>query len=293
MIPLAQNKGQSSFILYVFFPLCWIPRHSPKVVKAASQVLNSMWQYRDLRSLYKKVKSACCVLWLYQHCVTDWKLCNDNITVRHLDYFDGLICHLFFSFHLASLCPFLRPLFSSSGWLFSVPFCQLFLHDRERQTATLFFLSYSVHFSCTDLPQQSIRWVHPPPPFFCLPFCPPSLFPSVKSSQTNAISIQLKPVLTFTLRRLPTNYSAVKWNPCTVPPKKVSALALLKLVFDYYEIKIQYFCTHIYFIKNMLNNNVFPWAYSWLDCLRAWKLNVFSTTCVVHEPNVSCPSWDF
>lgn len=30
-------------------------RHSPKVVKAASQVLSSMWQYRDLRSLYKKV----------------------------------------------------------------------------------------------------------------------------------------------------------------------------------------------------------------------------------------------
>uniref|UniRef100_A0A670Z5M2 Catenin delta 2 n=1 Tax=Pseudonaja textilis TaxID=8673 RepID=A0A670Z5M2_PSETE len=29
-------------------------KHSPKVVKAASQVLNSMWQYRDLRSLYKK-----------------------------------------------------------------------------------------------------------------------------------------------------------------------------------------------------------------------------------------------
>ncbi|XP_073093922.1 catenin delta-2 isoform X6 [Manis javanica] len=31
-------------------------KHSPKVVKAASQVLNSMWQYRDLRSLYKKLK---------------------------------------------------------------------------------------------------------------------------------------------------------------------------------------------------------------------------------------------
>ncbi|XP_015680658.1 catenin delta-2 [Protobothrops mucrosquamatus] len=31
-----------------------IIKHSPKVVKAASQVLNSMWQYRDLRSLYKK-----------------------------------------------------------------------------------------------------------------------------------------------------------------------------------------------------------------------------------------------
>ncbi|KAM9105820.1 catenin delta-2 isoform 3-T3 [Megaptera novaeangliae] len=29
-------------------------KHSPKVIKAASQVLNSMWQYRDLRSLYKK-----------------------------------------------------------------------------------------------------------------------------------------------------------------------------------------------------------------------------------------------
>ncbi|KAJ7397279.1 hypothetical protein BTVI_137030 [Pitangus sulphuratus] len=32
-------------------------KHSPKVVKAASQVLNSMWQYRDLRSLYKKQTS--------------------------------------------------------------------------------------------------------------------------------------------------------------------------------------------------------------------------------------------
>uniref|UniRef100_A0AAZ3NP14 Catenin delta-2-like n=1 Tax=Oncorhynchus tshawytscha TaxID=74940 RepID=A0AAZ3NP14_ONCTS len=29
-------------------------KHSPKVVKAASQVLSSLWQYRDLRSLYKK-----------------------------------------------------------------------------------------------------------------------------------------------------------------------------------------------------------------------------------------------
>ncbi|ELK09257.1 Catenin delta-2 [Pteropus alecto] len=33
-------------------------KHSPKVVKAASQVLNSMWQYRDLRSLYKKGSKA-------------------------------------------------------------------------------------------------------------------------------------------------------------------------------------------------------------------------------------------
>lgn len=33
-------------------------RHSAKVVKAASQVLSSMWQYRDLRSLYKKVSCS-------------------------------------------------------------------------------------------------------------------------------------------------------------------------------------------------------------------------------------------
>ncbi|XP_027876577.1 catenin delta-2b isoform X3 [Xiphophorus couchianus] len=42
LIGIARTKGDK------------IPRHSPKVVKAASQVLNSMWQYRDLRSLYKK-----------------------------------------------------------------------------------------------------------------------------------------------------------------------------------------------------------------------------------------------
>lgn len=59
-LPSEKNaKRQSSFIRPVLC-LCWIPRHSPKVVKAASQVLSSMWQYRDLRSLYKKVKS----LWL-------------------------------------------------------------------------------------------------------------------------------------------------------------------------------------------------------------------------------------
>lgn len=42
-----------SFMSCLFFT-----RHSPKVVKAASQVLNSMWQYRDLRGLYKKVRFA-------------------------------------------------------------------------------------------------------------------------------------------------------------------------------------------------------------------------------------------
>ena len=32
------------------------PRYSMKVVKAASQVLNTLWQYRELRSLYKQVR---------------------------------------------------------------------------------------------------------------------------------------------------------------------------------------------------------------------------------------------
>ncbi|KAM6948497.1 catenin delta-2b [Aplochiton taeniatus] len=39
LISIARSKGD---------------KHSPKVVKAASQVLNTMWLYRDLRSLYKK-----------------------------------------------------------------------------------------------------------------------------------------------------------------------------------------------------------------------------------------------
>lgn len=30
-------------------------RYSIKVVKAAAQVLNTLWQYRDLRTIYKKV----------------------------------------------------------------------------------------------------------------------------------------------------------------------------------------------------------------------------------------------
>lgn len=47
----------------VFLRIAFLPenRHSPKVVKAASQVLNSMWQYRDLRNLYKKVCYTCII----------------------------------------------------------------------------------------------------------------------------------------------------------------------------------------------------------------------------------------
>ena len=30
-------------------------RFSIKVVKASAQVLNTLWQYRDLRTIYKKV----------------------------------------------------------------------------------------------------------------------------------------------------------------------------------------------------------------------------------------------
>lgn len=33
-------------------------RYSVKVVKAATQVLNMLWQYRDLRAIYKKVSSS-------------------------------------------------------------------------------------------------------------------------------------------------------------------------------------------------------------------------------------------
>ncbi|XP_041670652.1 catenin delta-2 [Cheilinus undulatus] len=43
LIGIARSKGE---------------KHSAKVVKAASQVLSSMWQYRDLRSLYKKVSTS-------------------------------------------------------------------------------------------------------------------------------------------------------------------------------------------------------------------------------------------
>ena len=37
---------------------CSCPRYSVKVVKAAGQVLNTLWQYRDLRSLYRQVSMA-------------------------------------------------------------------------------------------------------------------------------------------------------------------------------------------------------------------------------------------
>lgn len=120
------------YMCFVFL-LCWIPRHSPKVVKAASQVLNSMWQYRDLRSLYKKVEPAQPnVLWLFKHwhCQSCWLFSNMLSSSLH------------------------------SGWLLPVPFCWLFFHDRARQTATLLLLSHSIHLSRTNLAQQSIRWVH-------------------------------------------------------------------------------------------------------------------------------------
>lgn len=45
--------------------LIYLFRHSAKVVKAASQVLSSMWQYRDLRSLYKKVRKIHFLLYLF------------------------------------------------------------------------------------------------------------------------------------------------------------------------------------------------------------------------------------
>lgn len=38
-----------------FTCVCWCHRYSMKVVKAAAQVLNTLWQYRELRTLYKQV----------------------------------------------------------------------------------------------------------------------------------------------------------------------------------------------------------------------------------------------
>lgn len=42
-------------IIHIFIKPPSLPRSSLKVVKAAAQVLNTLWQYRDLRSIYKKV----------------------------------------------------------------------------------------------------------------------------------------------------------------------------------------------------------------------------------------------
>lgn len=36
---------------------CLFSRYSMKVVKATAQVLNTLWQYRDLRTIYKKVSA--------------------------------------------------------------------------------------------------------------------------------------------------------------------------------------------------------------------------------------------
>lgn len=113
-LPKAQDKAKDGRALYCmcFFCLRWIPRHSPKVVKAASQVLNSMWQYRDLRSLYKKVKSArprC----LYKHkkCLSRWCFSKyywqtANWIIRH----DTIVRHaLFLTRSFLSLSSLLSP----------------------------------------------------------------------------------------------------------------------------------------------------------------------------------------
>lgn len=42
--------------------LDYFSRYSMKVVKAAAQVLNTLWQYRDLRTIYKKVMTLSLVL---------------------------------------------------------------------------------------------------------------------------------------------------------------------------------------------------------------------------------------
>lgn len=62
MFPLETQRGYfpPSIISNVHLEACFhflpVHRYSVKVVKAAAQVLNTLWQYRDLRTIYKKVK---------------------------------------------------------------------------------------------------------------------------------------------------------------------------------------------------------------------------------------------
>lgn len=62
MFPLETQRGYSPppIISNVHLEACFhflpVPRYSVKVVKAAAQVLNTLWQYRDLRTIYKKVR---------------------------------------------------------------------------------------------------------------------------------------------------------------------------------------------------------------------------------------------
>lgn len=62
MFPLETQRGYfpppiiSNVHLEACFHFLPVHRYSVKVVKAAAQVLNTLWQYRDLRTIYKKVK---------------------------------------------------------------------------------------------------------------------------------------------------------------------------------------------------------------------------------------------
>ncbi len=42
-------------------------RYSLKVVKATAQVLNTLWQYRDLRTIYKKVRTLTLMTTSHEH----------------------------------------------------------------------------------------------------------------------------------------------------------------------------------------------------------------------------------
>lgn len=42
-------------------------RYSMKVVKAAAQVLSTLWQYRDLRTIYKKARTLMTVAMTHDH----------------------------------------------------------------------------------------------------------------------------------------------------------------------------------------------------------------------------------
>ena len=148
----------------MFFPLCWIPRHSPKVVKAASQVLNSMWQYRDLRSLYKKVKS--------ERALAVLTLSNDDCKALFLTLSLLLLSSSPFSFFSS----FLQDGYSQYHFVGSSSTIE---RDRQRPYSSSRTPSISpVRTSPNNRSGES------PPSLSCLPFCPLSIFPTVQSSQT-------------------------------------------------------------------------------------------------------------
>ena len=210
------TKGESSFTPCFSFCLCWIPRHSPKVVKAASQVLNSRWQYRDLRSLYKKVKpahSGCITLEMSCWCFfshltfTDWKVSIVGMIMR--------IANLVLTL-LSSLILFFQDGYSQYHFVGSSSTIE---RDRQRPYSSSRTPSISpVRTSPNNRSGESTPPLH-------------HSFHQWSPVKKGTAPLQLKSASTFTLWWLLTNYSAVKWEPCTMSINKVSCPCVVKVRF--------------------------------------------------------------